>query len=133
MRFTISPFVVFMALMSGFVFTQNKEFCQSFVDNNYQFDSVITMQAHYRVFIIGREYWAHNNLYKNPYIKTKSRRLPDWFDSECKAFICFYYCDSTRGSLGCLKVSQFMSFFHMFVEYNESIDFRREVLRMALM
>ena len=132
MLLSITPFVVLMASMSGFVFTQNKEFCESFVDNNYEIDFGFAMFYYFRVFITGRDYWSSHQAYDFNQFNNKSQRLPDWFDSECVTLFCYEDCDPIIGSLGCLKVSQFMSSF-MFVYYNESIDFRPKVLRMALM
>ena len=136
MRFTFTSFLVSISTVSVLVFAQNKDFCQSFVDNNYEFDGVFTearVSGGVRkrtVFIIGRDYWVNNN-YSD--FETRSQRLPDWFDNQCLTFFCYEYCDIREADRWVALKYSIHIFVHMFVKYNEFIDFRREVIRKALM
>ena len=115
MRFAFTLFLVSISMISVLVFAQNKDFNESFVENNNEIDggfgiSPITDYndnsfAHrLQILIIGRDYWVLDS----GTLETKSLRLPDGFDSECLTMFCVNWCGSRNGSLGCLKVSQFM-------------------------
>ena len=143
MRFVFTLYLVSISTISVLVFAQNKDFSQTFIKNNNEIDggfaiSPITyfpyedFSSAYRlqILIIGRDYWIYDSV--KDILETNSRRLPEGFDSECVTMFCVNHCGSRDGSLGCLKVSQFKFSFISLGKYNELIDFRTKVLRMAL-
>ena len=117
MRFTFCLFVVSIASFGVLVDTESKDFCELFVENGNQLDFYLGMGG-WAVHIIGRTYWITNT----------TETLPNGFDTECLTLFCVNRCDSKDGSLGCLKVIQFM--FSSYVCKIDSIDFSRDV-RMA--
>ena len=120
MRFIFCLFVVSIASFGVLVDTQDKDFCESFVRNGNQIDFFPVMNG-FGVRIIESDYWINS-------FKNDSKILPNWFDTQCMTIFCVNQCDSKSGSLGCLKVIQFM--FSSYVCKIDSIDFSRDV-RMA--
>ena len=107
MRYTFNLFVVLIASVSVLAFTQNKDFCEMYVQNNNQIDFGFDSKS-LSILVIGSEYWVY---VKNAgRFETNSRRLPNGFDSECQTLFCVKDCDPKSGSLGCLKVILFLFF-----------------------
>ena len=114
MRLLFVVFVVSIASFTVSVVAQNKEFCESFVRNRNQIDSALIIRSYgelysYSILIIGRDYWVYHYSafdFSDP-MAGQSRRLPDWFDTECQTLFCVNDCE-WKGALGCLKVIQFI-------------------------
>ena len=128
MRYSFNLFVIFIALMGVWVNTQNKDFCEMYVQNNNQIDFGFDPKS-LSILVIGSDYWVYVG--NTGLFETNSRRLPNGFDSECQTLFCVKDCDSKSGSLGCLKVIQFIFSIISFVNYNESIHFSPGTHRMA--